>query len=440
MKRFTIAAVLAVVFLGLHIHGRAQTVPTTTDLRQQLAARYEIVALQQGVALVPRAPDATYRLIQIVNGVITVDGQTLTGGELRTRLGQDADAVTRVSYLDAPGQRELAGAAAQAPAPAAAAQPPVETPRREQTRRGAIVRFGESVTVGRDERVDGDVVALGGSVTVDGEVTGEVAAIGGSVTLGPTARVGGDIAVVGGSLRRSPGAVVEGDIEEVGRGTGGRFGRRGWRFGDVFGTFWSRMGSLAATALRLCLLALLGVVAVAFGRTQLEGIGASASASPLRAGLVGLLGQVLFVPVLVLTVVVLAVSIIGIPLLVLVPFGILLFVLMMLAGFLGLAFQVGQAVTRRFGWEGRGAFAAVAFGVVAIGFLTLTAKLIALAGGGVVGIPIAILGYALEYVAWTVGFGAAILTWHQSQTARRARKHTPEPPPAPPVTPIPGEA
>ena len=60
------------------------------------------------------------------------------------------------------------------------------------------------------------------------------------------------------------------------------------------------------------------------------------------SGFTGLLAQLLFIPVLVLTVVMLAVSMIGIPLLVLVPFGVVAFLLAMLVGFAGVALRVGQ--------------------------------------------------------------------------------------------------
>jgi len=67
----------------------AQTA-TAAELRTQLASRYDIVALQQGIALVPKTVNARVRMIQIVNGAVTVDGDTLTAAQLRDRLGADA--------------------------------------------------------------------------------------------------------------------------------------------------------------------------------------------------------------------------------------------------------------------------------------------------------------------------------------------------------------
>jgi hypothetical protein len=176
------------------------------------------------------------------------------------------------------------------------------------------------------------------------------------------------------------------------------------------------MGSLALTASRLAVLAMVAVIVVAFGRNAVERIAARTAAAPVRSGLIGLLAEILFVPVLVLMAVVLAVSIIGIPLLFLLPFAVLLVMLVALVGFVGLAYHVGRWIASRVGWREPGAYGAVAIGVVAIGAVTLLAKLAGLAGGFVIGAPLAGLGYFVEFVAWTIGFGAAILYWYESQT------------------------
>ncbi|HEY3231645.1 MAG TPA: polymer-forming cytoskeletal protein [Roseiflexaceae bacterium] len=422
---------------------QAQAQQSVAQLRTDLNSRYTIVPLQRGVALVPRATGSTFKMIEIADGVVSVDGEALTGRQLTEKLGAGAPLVLQVSYLDAAAQSELSGGAASgSPAPSAAAAAPARSPdsiTRTQVRNGDVVRFGGDVTVTRDERVIGDVVSIFGSGDVDGEITGDVAVIMGPLKLGPNAVVRGDVAAVGGSLTRDPGAQVFGKVDEV--GIGDRVGRRGgfggFRRGrvmpDLFGSFWSRAGSFAATALRLTLLILLGLAGVALLRTPVERIAARIATSPVRAGLIGLLAEVLFIPVLVLTVVVLAVSIIGIPLLALVPFGVVLVVLLMLVGFIGLAYQVGTYLLGRFGWPDRGAYATVTVGVLAVGAVTLIARLASLAGGFLIGAPISAVGYLVEYIAWTIGFGATILTWFETQ--RGTRLAAPTVPPAAPAQP-----
>jgi hypothetical protein len=426
MKRWisrTAAALLLVLSLPIIGHGQA------SDLGARLRERFDLVALQQGVALVPREASPGIRLVQIEGGVVSVDGQTLTGAQLRERLGADADLVVQASYLTAQQQRELAGAAGTAPPAGAPQPPPVQ---RTAVTRGDRVRFGGDITVGRNERLDGDVVAIGGSVDVQGDVSGDVVSIGGTLTLGPDAVIRGDAVSVGGTLNRSPGARVEGDVVEA--GPGGRGFRRGQFLPMMFGTFWSRVGSLAGTLLRIGLLMLVAQIVVAFGRGAVERIASRTGSVPVRSGLVGLLGEILFVPVLVLTVVVLAISIVGIPLLVLVPFAVLLLMLVILVGFVGLSHNIGTRLAMRVRSAAPGPYAAVAIGVAAIGAVTIIAKLGALAGGFLLA-PLTAIGYVVEYVAWTVGFGAALLYWYeQTRFSRR---------PAAPVmtqTPAPGEA
>ncbi len=81
---------------------------------------------------------------------------------------------------------------------------------------GGIVRLFSDAEVGRGERVEGDVVAVFGSVRVHGEVAGTVVAVFGSVDLRSEAVVRGDAVAVGGALREDPGARVSGDTVQVG--------------------------------------------------------------------------------------------------------------------------------------------------------------------------------------------------------------------------------
>src|SRR5262249_26922127 len=77
-------------------------------------------------------------------------------------------------------------------------------------RSGSIVRIGSDIHIGADETVEGDVIALGGDVRIDGHVKGTVTSTGGDVTLGPTSKVDGDVACLGGELIEEPGSWVGG--------------------------------------------------------------------------------------------------------------------------------------------------------------------------------------------------------------------------------------
>ncbi len=73
---------------------------------------------------------------------------------------------------------------------------------------------GDAIAVGGsayvDGTVEGDAIALGGSVDVRGHVTGSIRANGGSVVLRSTAVVGGEASALGGTVTQEPGASVGG--------------------------------------------------------------------------------------------------------------------------------------------------------------------------------------------------------------------------------------
>jgi hypothetical protein len=394
----------------------AQLTGEAAELRDRLRERYDIVTLQNGIGLVPRQSDPRVSIMQIRDGAVSINGQELTGRELRERLGADADLVLRVTYLDEAQQRQLA--AGEPPQTPASDQPGAAGPPRVR-RQGEIVRIGGDVRVERDEVVEGDVVVVFGSAEIYGEAEREVTVVMGSLTLGPEAVVRDEVNVIGGTLNRSPTARIEGEVHNI--GLGGPWRAEG--FGDVVrDAFLWRVGGLAATLMRVVLVLLLALVVVAFGPGVVERIADRTAVDPLRAGLIGFCAELLFVPLLVITVVVLAISIIGIPLLVLVPFGILLALVVLLVGFTGVAYQVGRILHARFGWSGRGAYATVALGVIVIGGLTVLARSAAVLGGDLLGLPLAALGYFVEYLAWTIGFGAAILVWLRG---RRPELHVP---------------
>jgi hypothetical protein len=252
-------------------------------------------------------------------------------------------------------------------------------------------------------------VVVFGNAAIDGEVDGELTVVMGNADLGADAVVRDDVTVVGGTLNRAPGAVIEGSVENVAVGPGPW---RGANFpGMLRNTIFGRVGSLAGTLFRVAFVTLLALVVVAFGRPWIERIADRASADPLRAGLTGFLAQLLFLPVLLATIFLLLVSIVGIPFLLLVPFAIVLAMIVLLVGFTGVAYHVGRLLNGRFGWIERGPYATVLLGVLTIALVTIVARSAAVIGGSFLTFPLSAVGYLVEYSAWTLGFGAAILAW-----------------------------
>jgi hypothetical protein len=421
MKRVALTAAIAVLCTLPMARGgvaSAQSESGRQDaLRRQIERRFEVLPLRDGLVLRPKDDSHGVRSIQLTDGSIDVDGVPATGAELRDKLGPDADLVLRLSYLDAEARRRMFGAVAVTPERAPEAP---DTPRERVGRLrhdgNDRVRFGGSVMVNQDEVVEGDVVAIGGSVRVEGQVTGNAVAVGGSLALGPKADVQGDAVVIGGTLSRDPGAHIGGKLVDVGAGEF-NFGRFRWGrmpFGRLFVPFsGAALGLLAlmSTLARVAVLCVLASLVLLVGREYVERVGARAVAEPVKAGVIGLLAQLLFIPLLVITILVLVVTIIGIPLLVLIPFAMLALAVIGLVGFTAVASYLGRLINRRFDWSGDNPYLTVVIGIVLVVSPVLIARLIGLAGILVFPITgtLAFLGFLLEYAAWTIGFGAVAL-------------------------------
>jgi hypothetical protein len=397
-------------------------------LRARLEERYDIVPLSDGVALTPKTRRGDVRLIE-VSDTIAVNGTVVTGRELRDRVGSDADAIVRLSYLDPAARRALFAPAASRPGtsepPAEATQTDQPEGRRMHRAGGDRVRVFGDVHVREDEHVAGQVVAVIGSVRIDGEVGDQVVAVLGSVNLGPKAVVNGDIVSVGGRVRRAEGSQVRGAVTEVSLADADtRLHIGPWAGGigalslfDGFGAF----PRLLASTFRFLLLVILTSLAMIIARGTVEASAHRLADDPIKATLVGIAAEILVVPVLVLTAVVLAISLIGIPLLLFLPFVVLFLILLALIGFSGTAFAIGQWTRRRFGLATSPGIIDVCLGVLLILLPVLVGRVIALGGWPTSPVSFLLLaaGAGLEFLAWSAGFGAVLTNTFGRWQARR---------------------
>lgn len=413
-RRHHLSALLAMVLVVSGAGGgrvAAQTSAPQT-LRQQVEQRFDVLTVQDGLALKPKSPVRDVRWVEVTGGTITVNGAPVSGAELRDKLGDDAGVVMQLSYLDPAARAAMFRDAG--PGPAVEPSPPDQaTAGENRSADGGQFKMGGSITVPAGEIVSGDVVNVGGAIRVFGEVRGDVVAIGGTVELGPAANVGGDVTVIGGSLLRDPAARISGEVVDVGSGSleswRARFPRGRWREGWG-GTFGSAL-SLLSTLTRVAVLCLLAALVVLVGRDHVAHISARAAAEPLKAGAIGLLSQLLLLPLLIVTIVLLVVTIIGIPLLVLIPFILVGLVVVALVGFTSVAYHVGHLLGARVGRVGDGPYATTIAGILVLVSPLLLARLLGLAGGIVFPMTLGflVIGTILEYVAWTIGFGAVAL-------------------------------
>jgi hypothetical protein len=276
-----------------------------------------------------------------------------------------------------------------------------------------VVRFGDDVIIDEGEVVQGDAVSILGSVLVNGIVEGDAVAVAGGLTVGPRGRVDGDGVAIGGGVTKEPGAVIRGEMVSIGKGgnwvTEGHggvkhvFGPR-THFGPFgpFGIF-SRAGRLFIFIVWTLFVILLGLIVVAVARRHVENVCVTAKKETFKMGLIGLLTEVLLVPVIGLF----CITIIGIPIgLVVVP---MLFTLAMLLGYTGVGLAVGERFT---GGNGKSVYWSAAMGILLLQATWIVSAIVRLPGGilGSIGWVIAFLAWAVIYVAVTVGLGAVVMT------------------------------
>lgn len=428
-------------------------VPRLDPAAAALAGRYEIEELADGVLLRPHDPASVVRSIEFTeDGEVLVNGKEFEEQELGAFLGEDGRHVAALARLDFEGLREAFGFAVEPAAPVAPGDVEVgvsvDVPGvphiRVRGSREDRVSVGRSIHIAEDESAR-DVVCVGCSIEIEGAISGEAVAVGGSVrVLGSVAR---DVVAVGGSVEVEDGGEVGGEATAIGGGVdvaegGSVLGRRssigvgpwiggfgdGW--GSVSGTF-GDAGKLLSAIFRTGVLALLGVLSLLLMRPAVERAARRASDEPWKAVLAGLLLQLFFLPVLVLVTVVLAVSVIGIPLLALVPVALLALVIAALLGFVAIGRNVGAWIEERFGARFSSPVLAVVVGIVAIQGISLVGRVFSLPGGvlGWIGFALVACGFFVKYVAWTVGMGAMTLVvfgrdWRRPRPAERPR---PEP-------------
>jgi hypothetical protein len=281
--------------------------------------------------------------------------------------------------------------------------------------RNEIFMIGRDVEIGVFEKVRGDVVVIGGKVTVSGSVGGNVWAVGDDIQVTHTGRIGGDAVTLGGRIIQDPGGTVEGDWVDS-------------------SSFWpSQLVFLPRSPFTWFMVALTGMLFV-LAAALLTGLVAPRNVDRIelqvrtRFGssfLIGLVTEVLLPVVIVL----LLITIVGIPVaIILVP---IMLIGLLLLGFTGVAKAVGRGAGERGLAFGKSPLATIAVGVVllealyflsrALGFSTHFLDPLALAGR--------LLGGLVLYVAWTTGLGAALMTRFGTRTPGERVPPKPAPPP-----------
>jgi len=190
-----------------------------------------------------------------------------------------------------------------------------------------IVRLFSDAVVYPGEHVDGDVVAVFGSVRVEGEVEGSAVAVFGSMDLRRGALVNGDAVAVGGVLREGDGSRVRGQTVQVG-----------------FLPFTLGLPGLPVVLSMIVLACLVSLffawMAAALFPARLARIAVTSSRHTLASLLLGIASG----PLTCIATMVLLVTVVGIPIAVLLP---VVYVAVLYAGQLAATYVLGCKLMRR---------------------------------------------------------------------------------------------
>jgi hypothetical protein len=164
--------------------------------------------------------------------------------------------------------------------------------------------------------VEGDVTSWSGPIQIDGAVRGDVVSYVGTITLGPAAEVGGSVLALGGAVERAAGASVAGQQLNVEQVPGRQV------LSSVVAIFGGADNGapadlplgLVAVALGLAAMLLTAACALVWPR-RTTGVALALRAAPARSLAVGLLTTILLALLAIPASALLALSLVGLPLL-----------------------------------------------------------------------------------------------------------------------------
>ncbi len=268
---------------------------------------------------------------------------------------------------------------------------------------------GDVVSIFGDNRITGAVsdsaVAVLGNTYIDSKVDGDAVTVLGNVELGPHAEIGGNVVAIGGTLQRDPAAIVHGSVQNI---IAGHFGSVGWlRSWIQHCLLYGRPLALEpglgwAWKLAFAFLALYAALALLF-RDGLIRCVQTFEAQPGQSVLAALIAMLL-TPVLV---VLLFVTVIGIPAVPFVVFG------LFCAGLFGKAVMLAWLGRRITGGQGQGSVSHPAVAVLIGGLLVLVLYLVP------------VIGFLVYKLLGILGLGAVVYTVLLAVRAHQAARVAP---------------
>jgi hypothetical protein len=278
----------------------------------------------------------------------------------------------------------------------------------------SLVQVGRRIAVGPHELVNGDVVAIGSNISIEGKVMGDVAAILGNVRLASTAIVNGEVVSILGEVDRKDGAIVRGETAVI-----GSYHHNGLVF--PLGPFGTGIFGAGAKVVTFIITILLMLIVLYFISQRMTVAGKTAAGSFLKSFGVGLL--VLFAGTVLIAVlaIILAITIVGIPVAVLL---VLSYAALFALGYFVSALALGAFVSRKFNLESDSVYIHGIIGLFLLSIIGIIASFMFFNPlFGPIRVTLVAVGALIKFVALVTGVGAFIVS--KGGSVPRVRKLPP---------------
>jgi hypothetical protein len=269
-------------------------------------------------------------------------------------------------------------------------------------------------TIPAGATIDSAVGVVDGNLDVFGTINGATMVVDGNLRVHPGATINGDAVTVRGRIINQ-GGIVKGETRSL-----GTFATGGERTPPPPRT---TMWALKLTLGWFAVLVIIGVGVMIFAEANLDGVVLALERGVGRAFGVGLLGQLVALPVLALLCVALALTILGI---LLIPFAIVAYTIAMAGlvtlGFLAVARLSGAPLVKAPDLTPRGVNLRAMF-IGLIGYFAIWALAAAFTWQPVAGAVLRMVALVITWVAATAGLGATLLSRAGTQRpgGRKAR-------------------
>lgn len=294
-----------------------------------------------------------------------------------------------------------------------------------------LVKIGKDVTVALEDTISGDAVAItsdlsvigfvegdavciSGDLVITGTVLGDAVVISGDAEVGSTAVIEGDLVCISGNLSKHGNAKVDGEVVNISLPFINPILHHAFKFikpgperviKPRFGSLGRRVIGFFIYLVRVIALIVFIFLIVLFFKKGMDRVADAIENSFWKSALAGFVGVIIIVPLTIL----LAVLVIGIPL---IPLLWIAFIAAAIFGFASITYTIGKVAARKRDWKDRSPYMLALIGLLVIEIIPFLGNLTMIPGGlfAAMGGFLKVLGFIITYVVGIIGLGGVILT------------------------------